>query len=333
MKKSRLIHICTILLVLFSLAGTFSVVQAAAIPTFSITAVDADSTVTIYTDSFPAGVTFRVLMGEFGTDGVGSIEVDTIDSGEGGSFEITFLIPGELKGIKFIAIRLEGVDSNYYATNWFYNMTPIPAEDIYTGIPTFSILSVEEDSTVTIYTDNFPKGEYFYVLMGKYGTLGSGGFEADIIESGEGGSFSITFLIPEELKGENIIAMRIEGVESEYFATNWFYNRNTQPGEAASTGLPAFSILSVDEDSTVAIETENFPAEEMFTVRMGEFGTKGVDGVEIDTFESGEGGGFSITFLIPEELKGRERIDLCLEGEETALSVCNWFWNKTTMVE
>ena len=66
-----------------------------------------DNTVTIRTNNFPADRTFIVMMGKYGTLGIGGIEVATTDSGAGGSFEATYTIPAELLGQSRIAVRLE----------------------------------------------------------------------------------------------------------------------------------------------------------------------------------------------------------------------------------
>jgi hypothetical protein len=92
------------------------------IPTFSIQSVTRDQTVTIQAANFPAGMKFKVLMGPFGSAGVGGDFVTTTDSGPGGSFKATYTIPEKLRGSLLIAIRLEG-DSGYYSYNWFWNIT------------------------------------------------------------------------------------------------------------------------------------------------------------------------------------------------------------------
>ncbi len=93
------------------------------VPTFKINAVTRDQSVTITTANFPAGDTFEVLMGAFGTRGVKGTKVDTVNSGQGGSFTATFNIPANMKGAKLIAIRLQSPTSGYYSYNWFYNTT------------------------------------------------------------------------------------------------------------------------------------------------------------------------------------------------------------------
>ncbi len=94
------------------------------IPTFSISAVVRNESVTIVTNNFPANDNFNVLMNVYGTLGVNGIFVDTLPSGDGGSITETFLIPADLIGLAKIAIRLESnKGTGYYSYNWFYNNT------------------------------------------------------------------------------------------------------------------------------------------------------------------------------------------------------------------
>lgn len=331
----------SLLLVLVIALGTPAASQASAIPTFSIESVVTDSTVTIRTANFPAHRTFTVRMGEYGTYGKGGIVVDTFDSGAGGSFTRTFNIPDSLKGDERIAIRADGT-GGYYAFNWFWNKTapastatPVPG---YKGIPTFSITAVVKGEDVTIKTSNFPKDINFKVLMGKYGTKGVGGIEVATFNSGTGGAFSKTFDIPASLAGEQRIAIRAEGTGG-FYAYNWFWN-NTTDGAAtpapsdgtpvpAYTGIPTFSISAVVKDSKVTIKTNNFPAGLTFTVRMGAYGSLGLGGTVVTTFDSGAGGTFSKTFDIPAGLAGSQQIAIRADAPGGYYAF-NWFWNNTT---
>lgn len=201
------------------------------IPTFSIKEVDKNNSVTIETKNFPAGDTFTVTMGYYGTKGVGGIEITPQESGDGGKFTATYTIPEDLKDQYRIAIRLESPTSGYYAYNWFYNnstsgvVVPPPAPKTFV-IPTFSIQSVAKDNSVTIETKNFPEGDKFKVTMGYYGTKGVGGVEVFMQDSGDGGTFTATYTIPDSLKGQHRIAIRLESATSGYYAYNWFYNNN-----------------------------------------------------------------------------------------------------------
>jgi hypothetical protein len=341
---------------------------SAAIPTTSIVSVVPDSKVTIQTYNFPAGMNFDVRMGLYGTQGINGVLVTTINSGSGGSFTATFDIPASLYGQYRIAIRLENLYYGYYAYDWFYNNTsgtaptvtpgtggPYPTSTpvywwdyygYYTGIPTFSIVSVARDSQVTIQTSNFPANMTFDVRMGLMGTRGVNGVLVTTINSGSGGSFTATYDIPASLQGQYKIAIRLENLYYGYYAYNWFYNNTTgvvatvTPGTGGPyptstpvnwwgyySGIPTFNIVSVVSDSQVTIQTNNFPANMVFDVRMGEFGTQGINGVLVTTVNSGSGGSFTATYDIPASLYGLDRIAIRLENPYYGYYAYNWFYN------
>ncbi len=203
-------------------------------PTFSIQSVIVDSSVTIKTHNFPANKTFTVRMGNYGTAAIGGIVVGSTDSGSGGSFTAKYDIPGSLKGLSRIAIRMDATSGGWFAYNWFYNNTtggptPMPGPTsvpIFTGIPTFSIQSMVRNNTVTIRTNNFPAGKTFTVRMGVFGTRAIGGTVVGTTDSGSGGSFTKTYDIPSGLQGLSRIAIRMD-LPDGFFAYNWFWNSTT----------------------------------------------------------------------------------------------------------
>lgn len=200
-------------------------------------------------------------------------------------------------------------------------------------IPTFSIVSVASDSTVTIQTYNFPANVLFTVRMGEFGTLGIGGVVVGQTNSGSGGSFQETYTIPDSLKGKNRIAIRMDGAGG-YFAYNWFQNIGSSastPVPGGNTGIPTFSIKSVDPGNTVTILTKNFPANKLFTVRMGAFGTLGVGGTVVATTNSGAGGAFEATYDIPDGLASAQRIAIRMDAPGGFFAY-NWFWNTSGTV-
>lgn len=90
-------------------------------PTFSISAVVKDNTVTIQGINFPANDTFTVLMGAYGTRAIGGTNVGSTNTGAGGSLSATYDIPESFAGTIRIAIRLQSPTSGYFAYNWFWN--------------------------------------------------------------------------------------------------------------------------------------------------------------------------------------------------------------------
>jgi hypothetical protein len=202
------------------------------IPTFSIASVVTDQNVTIQTNNFPAGQTFRVTMGAMGTRGINGIYVGDIDSGPGGTSTFTFPIPPALYGSYQISIRAQTSHANpYFAYNWFYNNTsgvggqPPPPPSGYTGIPTFKVCEVVRDGTVTIVTNNFPPNQEFTLRMGPMYTAGINGIVVTTFNSGDGSSQRLTFQVPAQLYGSSRIAIRAETAHANpFFAYNWFFN-------------------------------------------------------------------------------------------------------------
>ncbi|MEJ2707979.1 MAG: hypothetical protein P8074_10245 [Anaerolineales bacterium] len=206
-------------------------------------------------------------------------------------------------------------------------------------IPTFSIVSVVADKTVTIKTYNFPANDSFDVLMGQFGTRGINGIKVTSVSSGSGGSFTATYDIPAALQGLYRIAIRLQSnTGSGYFAYNWFYNNTTGSGTGTGTtpstgysGYPTFSIQAVVRDKTVTVRTNNLPANQDFKVLMGPMGTRGINGYQVTTFDTGSGGAQTLTFDIPSQLAGSYQISIRMQSiSGSGLFAYNWFYNNTT---
>jgi hypothetical protein len=228
------------------------------IPTINIVGVQQGVSVSVVTKDYPAGQTFTVRIGEYGTLGIGGTVVGTLNSGTGGSVAQIFNIPAALAGREKLSIRLDS-PLGYYSYDWFNNnasfgtsattptMTVTPAPTAtpggptvtpsatptagptttgpvagYVGIPTFSISSVVKDQSVTISAVNFPPGQTFTVRMGAFGTMGIGGTTITTFNSGNGGSFTATYPIPAAIAGNAQLAIRLE--TGYYYAYNWFWN-------------------------------------------------------------------------------------------------------------
>jgi len=313
-------------------------------PTIIPLSVKEGELVVIKAAGFPQNKDIDIRMGKYGTEGVDGILVKSVNSGEDGEFVEDIEIPEELKSESKVAIRFEVSDDSTAVYTWFENQTggsggtsgDNGGTETLTGIPTISILSVDEDKTLTLRTYNFPAERDFKVLMGKMGTKGVNGIHVTTVNSGSGGSFTKTFEIPDDLKGDYQIAIRLQTTDGVFYAYNWFYNNTSSDGSSSDspasgyTGIPTFSITSVVEDKSVTIKTNNFPAGFDFKVLMGKLGTKGVGGVYVATINSGTGGVFSKTFNIPASLAGEDRIAIRLESAGSSFYAYNWFNNNST---
>ncbi len=97
--------------------------------------------------------------------------------------------------------------------------------------------------------------------------------------------------------------------------------------------VPTIKILAVVQDGTVTFETSDFPENEDFTVTMGYMYTRGVNGIEVGTFNSGDGSALQLTFDIPEDLYGQYKISIRAQTDHTfPYYAFNWFYNNTTPV-
>lgn len=233
----RLALLGMVLMAVLVVAGV-GTLRAQTVPTFMITNVVTDKTVTIETANFPPNRTFTVTMGPFGTQGINGHVVGTMESGLGGKLTATFNIPAQLVGSYSIAIRAQTADLHpFYAYNWFYNHTtvtvprptPVPGTPVPTPVPvvvpTITICSVVRDTSVRFVGANFPANQTFTVTMGPFGTQGIGGTVVGTLQSGAGGAVEGTYNIPANMVGSYRIAIRAQTAHAHpYVAYNWFYN-------------------------------------------------------------------------------------------------------------
>jgi len=254
MNKKRTLVIVLLLTILFPAVVGVNKAQAA-YPSFTISEVKKDESVTILTQDMPKNLDWKVLMGEYNTRGENGIEVATFNSGSGGSMLATFNIPDALKGRAMISIRIESLTGGYYYYNWFWNdqangtwptpaptvtpaptttpaptATPAPTSTPAPAVkyPTFNIVAVEKDNTVSVVGKDFPADTEFTVLMGQMWTMGIKRIEAGTYNSGEGGDMTATFTIPPELAGQIRISIRLQATSGGWYAYNWFWNNTTQ---------------------------------------------------------------------------------------------------------
>jgi hypothetical protein len=97
-------------------------------------------------------------------------------------------------------------------------------------------------------------------------------------------------------------------------------------GVSAEAVVPTFTIENVIVDTSVTIQTQNFPPNQDFVVRMGPNGTLAIDGEVVGVTNSGGTGIFSATYPIPLALRGADRIAIRLESPQGYYSY-NWFYN------
>lgn len=212
-------------------------------------------------------------------------------------------------------------------------------------VPLINVVSVIQDDAVTIRSANFPANVLFTATMGPMGTRGIDGTVVGTVISETGGTFDATFAIPANLAGSYQISIRLQSSGPfPYYSYNWFYNNTTGATVQTSgpetspkpestpasgySGVPTFIITAVKRDSSAAIETNNFPPNQTFTITMGPMGTRGVDGMVVGTLNSGSGGKLTAVYQIPNNLKGHAQISIRAQTSQSdPYYAFNWFWN------
>jgi hypothetical protein len=92
--------------------------------------------------------------------------------------------------------------------------------------------------------------------------------------------------------------------------------------------VPTITITAVRANQTVTISAVNFPTNQKFEVRMGPFGTLGINGIVAGSQDSGTGE-FTANYNIPAALQGSYRIAIRLDSAYGYYSF-NWFYNSST---
>jgi len=213
--------------------------------------------------------------------------------------------------------------------------------------PDTSIAAVVKNESVTIQTSDFPANNTFHVLMGYNGSQGINGYLVSKITTGDGGSFFAKFYIPDELSGEDIVAVRFESVtESKYYTYNWFYNDTATGASTTCTtcttdssddgprynilppGFPTFDIIASVKGQSVTVYTRYFPPNERYAVYMQDGDSQATTLYEVAGVETGEGHALTATFSIPDELRWEEKIKIIFYNINDGFRTYNLFYNR-----
>ena len=100
---------------------------------------------------------------------------------------------------------------------------------------------------------------------------------------------------------------------------------------ATATELPKamITIIGVEKNVAVTVQADLFPANQVFKIRVGPFDTFFKDYVEVGTINSGNGGTFKFTVLLPEKVKDVEKITVRLDSA-AGVYAYNYFKNETS---
>jgi hypothetical protein len=200
--------------------------MAAAVPTITILSVKAGESVTIKASNLPSDREFTARMDVMGDYALGGTLVGTNNSGSG-SFTATYTIPSALKDETRLAIRID-TPSGWFSYNWFDNktvgVTPTPTPAPATGgKPFITILGVEKDKSVTVQASRFPANTNFSIRVGPFYSFFKNYAVVGSVKSSDSGAFTFTVALPENVKGVELVTIRLDGGAGAY-AFNAFTN-------------------------------------------------------------------------------------------------------------
>lgn len=357
MKKHKIFTL--LIAVALLLPAIFGVSQVfAANPSFTIGEVTTDVSVTILIKDAPKNREFIVRMGEYDTKAIDGIDAGRFNTGEGGALKATLEIPEALKGRAQISIRMDSVTGGWYYYHWFWNKKdggtwPAPSTKPVTQptqsppatskpakiIPSITILSAVESTSVTISASNFPKNTEIKPFLGKMYSRGLKGIELELLTTDENGKLEATLAIPAELANEERVAIRLESQVGTWFAYNWFWNKQggnviTPPGAIVTTpspkpdkNAPIIYAINVEAGKEVTIKVENLKPNIDFTILLGKMGTKGEKGTAMGLFNSENYSSTELTVDIPADLANESLIAIRIESPNGYYAY-NWFLNK-----
>jgi len=195
-----------------------------------------------------------------------------------------------------------------------------------------TIMSVVEDQSVTIRLENFPDDETFFVYMGLRNTQGISGTLVSKLETNEGGTFLAKFLIPEELKGEEVISIRFESQDSKVTWYNYFFNQTGSQSSSSGTtynnlgpGVPAINLVKMVKGQYMEVQTKYLTENKRWAIFINSgHGAKINKGwIEVKGFESNDGGVYNIDIPIPSSLQYAENYAVKLYSVDDS----QWWYN------
>lgn len=359
-KRNRMRLYAFIIFVLALVWGVSVMVANAqtAVPTFNVTAVTRNQSVTISGVNFPPNQTFTVRMGPYGGYGVsGAVSSTQINTGNG-AFTAQVAIPAAVNNMSRIAMRLDN-GSIYFSYNWFWNNTTnppstvpertgtnapkIPPTTVRTINPTIGIEKIEGE-TVTFRTYDFPANQVFNVYMG---SRASGGYSDYIgtFNSGNGSNQDVMITIPARIAHYGYMWLRLDS--GQYSPYVGFDNpadvplargagvAGAVPVRAANApvwhGTPTITMCAVTAGNNVTFVGNNLTTNLDYTVRMNAFGTMGYNGYVVGTVSPGSNPSVRATFNLPPQLAAHQRVAVRLDAPG-GYNAYNWFWNNTATV-
>jgi LysM repeat protein len=177
-----------------------------------VTSVKADNYVNIKATNLPKKENFAVSIGKCYSSSkteVGSLRTD----GDSGTFYAKYNIPSKYDGVSCLTIYIESIKSSREAFTSFTNKTGTSttvspgSDEMY-----FKILSVDEDSSITIKMYNLVKGKKYKVFIGPAGSGAPAGYLVESFTATANGTKTDTYHIASKFKDKTKLDIRVEGM-------------------------------------------------------------------------------------------------------------------------
>ena len=181
----------------------------------------------------------------------------------------------------------------------------------------FDIVEVRRDQTVAIRTVDFPMRTRFIVSMEVAGKGTGPTVPAPavigVLETGPGGAVEAAFSIPETLRGQLILGLRLQSPDG-YQAYRWFINEDMlpKPGDEKG-GPPGLAFSEVKQGVSATVEARNLPANASFWVRLGPAENFYKNYAVGDRVTSGADGSARFTLSLPQSLRAAPYITVRLD--------------------
>jgi hypothetical protein len=191
--------------------------------------------------------------------------------------------------------------------------TPAAAAPLPVVTLAFDVVGIQEGSSVTLRTRDFPLRTNFVVRMDKPGKQAAGGLEVYTFRSEQGGVLELTVPIPEPLSDALILAVRVESKDG-YLATGWFINENMAYRPKDKAVKPELSFADVRKGQGARVIGKNFPPDTPMAVRVGPFLTFYRDYVFVERVQTNPDGVLAFDLALPESLHSASHIMVRLDG-------------------
>jgi len=187
--------------------------------------------------------------------------------------------------------------------------------------------SAKEDQSVTLQGRYLATSTSYTIYMSNLKANQPINYWVGSVTTDKSGAFKVTYNLPHKLYDVTKIKVTIVSGSNDT-ASNWFYNI-TSDGNVGGVGSStvSFTILTVNENDSVKIQTSNLPANVNFKVYMDKTGTNAEEGILVGTLSDSKGGSVTATFDIPKELWDRSKIDIRIENNILEMSAYKTFEN------